>query len=300
MARKVLFYLAVAVFCLTLFMLQPKGSNAVGGEDMNPQKLVAAHAASIGSPALLAKVQSRTSVGSAEVNFRQGTTGFMKGTSVFVSQGPKLALRLQFQDLNYPGEHFAYDGKTTSFKTITPGVKSPIAHFLFRHDKIIKEGLFGGSMNSAWPLLDVSNKNADMKYRKTKIENIELYELEYHPRNGFGNMKIRMYFDMKTFQHVRTEYKVQERDDASNGNDGADPGSQVGTIGQARPDSFYTLIEKFEDYKKVGGLTLPHRYLLEYRVEGIGASFIGHWKIDIKTWAVNVPNLDPSFFLAEK
>jgi hypothetical protein len=299
MARKVLYSLVVAIFCLSLLVTQPEKSYANSNEDMTAQKLVAAHVKAIGTPALLAKAQSRSYVGSSAVNFRQGTTGNMKGSSMFITQGPKLALVMKFQDLNYPGEYFAYDGKATSFKTITPGVKSPIAHFLFRHNKIIKEGFLGGVLNSYWPLLNISSKNVDMKYRKVKIEGIELHELEYHPRDGFGNMKIRMYFDLTTFQHVRTEYKVQERDDASNGDDGADAGSQVGTIGQARPDAFYTLVEKFEDYKKVGGLMLPHRYLLEYRIEGIGASFIGHWTINFIK-AFNVPSLDPNLFQAEK
>jgi hypothetical protein len=174
----------------------------------------------------------------------------------------------------------------------------------------MKGGFIGGSLSTSGPVLDIKNQKVDMKYRKTKIDGIERHELEYHPKEGFGDMKIRMYFDLTTFQHVRTEYRVRHRDDASVGNaatydqmgDSASVRAATGgnmMIGQNRGDTYYTLVEKFEDYKKVSGMMLPHRYILEYSMEGSG-SFIANWTLNVIKWGFNVPNLDPKIFQAQK
>jgi hypothetical protein len=71
-------------------------------------------------------------------------------------------------------------------------------------------------------------------------------------------------------------------------------------IGQAREDSHYTLTEKFADFKKVGGITLPYRYILEYSIDGNGHAFIGHWTFSANNLAFNQLNLDPKIFQAQK
>jgi hypothetical protein len=308
--KKIPYFLVVLFVGAALFTALSEKSFAGKNDDMTAEALVAAHVKSIGSPALLAKVQSRTFVGASNVDFVLGGTGNLKGNSMFVSKGSNLALALTYKDTNYPGEYFAYDGKEVTVKHIQPGQKSPIADFIFRFSKIMKGGFIGGTLSQSWPLLDIQNKNVDMKYRKTKVDGIERYELEYHPRDGFGDVKIRMYFDMTTFQHVRTEYTVRHRDDASVGNaatfdrygDSASVKASGGgnmMMGQARPDSYYTLIEKFEDYKKVGGLMLPHRYILDYTMSGSG-SFVANWTMNVIKWGFNAPNLDQKIFQAEK
>jgi hypothetical protein len=301
MARKKICFKLYVLLCLSLFVAQQQKTYANSNEEMTAEKLVDAHVKSIGSSALLAKVQSRSFVGSANVDFILGNTGNLKGNSMFVSQGSNLAIALIYGDTNYPGEYFAYDGKAVTVNHIKPGQKSPIADFLFRFNKIMKGGFLGGTLSASWPLLDIKNKNVDMKYRKTKIDGIERHELEYHPRDGFGDMKIRMYFDLTTFQHVRTEYRVRHRDDASVGNSANfdSMGDRNMTIGQNRGETYYTLVEKFENYKKVGGLMLPHRYILEYSMEGAG-SFIANWTLNVIKWGFNAQNLDPKIFQAQK
>ena len=140
-----------------------------------------------------------------------------------------------------------------------------------------------------------------MKYRKVKKDDRELYELEYHPRKGFGDMKICIYFDPKTFQHVRTEYKVQNQSDSSVDNNFLEAQtSNMGTIGRARLESYYTLVERFEDYRKVGGMTLPYRYILDYSQSGGAGSFIARWTMNVGKWLFNAPNIDQKIFQAEK
>jgi hypothetical protein len=304
-------WVASAFLCIYLFAyVEPSFSGSA--EEWTPEKLVAAHVKSVGRPALLAKIQSRMFLGTSSVEFIQGMRGGQKGTSMFVSQGPKLAIVMKYGDVNYPGEYFAYDGKDVTVGLINPGQRSPIGDFVFRFTKLVKGGFLGGALTSSWPLLDIKNKNVAMKYRKAKVEGRELHELEYHPRSGFGDLRILMYFDMTTFRHVRTEYKVHSYNDSSikgESPDGVSPDVQMNDpdlpittgIGQNPQDSYFSLVEKFEDYKREGGLMLPHQYILEYSDEGAGRqTFIGHWFVNIEKWAFNAPNLDQKLFRAHK
>lgn len=302
MARKILPLPSLGILLLSLVFSQflQAGSN----EELTAEKLIVAHLKSIGNPAVLKKIQSLTFVGTSEVEFIQGMHGKMAGNSMFVSQGPRIGVALKFADPNYPGEYFAYDGKDVTVGHMSPGQKSPIAEFIFRYNRVLKDGMLGGVLSGSWPLLDAAKALADSKCRKTKIEDRELYELEYRPKDSLGLMKVRMYFDPATFRHVRTEYKVQVRDDASARTEAPadidDLRKQFQQISEARADSYYTLVEKFDEFKKVGGLTLPHRYVLDYQLEGSGHAFIANWTQKVAKWGFNAQNLDPKIFQAQK
>jgi hypothetical protein len=315
MAKKFGTLLSIVGLCLSILTIVSDHSFAADN-DLNPQKLVAEHLKSLGGPALLAKIKSRIITGQSSVEFVQGMSGKMQGAPnlsfMFISEGPRLAIAIKFSDTNYPGEYFANDGKEVTVGHITPGQKSPIAEFLFMNNGIIKEGLLGGALSTYWPLLDIEKRQPSLKLRKSKIEGRELYELEYLPKTGLRNMKIRLYFDPATYSHVRTEYKVQVRGDSSVGNRaGFDPLGESSSVksanprggisvGEAQPDSYYTLVEKFEDFKKVNGMILPHRYLIEYSLEGSGQAFIGHWTLTVNKWAYNQATFDPKIFQALK
>lgn len=297
MTKKACFLLVA--FCL--FAIQPPKSHAAN-KDITAEQLIAAHVKSIGSPALLGKVKSLTFGGTSNVKFIQRIQGTMDGLSMVVSEGPKMGIILKFPDTNnYPGEYFAYDGKDVTVAHIRPGVKSPIADFFFRFNQIMKQGLVGGVYSTAWPLLDVKDNALDMKCQKTRVEGRELYELEYRPKDPIAYMKIKMYFDPATFQHVRTEYKVRTREDVTTGANPALFSEEAFIIGQVRGESIYTLTEKFDNFKKVGGLTMPHRYVLDYAIEGTAQSaFIAHWTLEAQEWGFNISNLDEKLFKAEK
>lgn len=263
-------------------------------DDITPELLVERHLNSIGDSALLSHVKSITIIGTSDVDFILGMNGQMTGTALIVSQGPKMAIAMRFQDINYLEEYFAYDGKSVTVKHIRPGLKSPIADFLFRYNKIMKNSMMGGVFSNAWPLFDIKHNQPTMKVRKTRVEGTELYELEYRPKDFYGDMKIRFYFDPETYRHVRTEYKVNTRDDVTTGRPFSILGDIIG-------DSFYTLTEKFGDFSKVGGLTLPHSYILDYVIDGPAQSaFIARWKINALKIGFNTPDIDQKIFKAEK
>lgn len=315
MAKKVLCFLSLLLLCISLFIARSEKSYADNTEEMTAEKLVAAHVKSIGNPALLAKIQSRILTGATDVEFITGMNGTMKACkSMIVSQGPKLGIRMIYPDNSYTGDYFAYDGKDVTVGNMSPGQKSPIAEFIFRFNGIMKEGMLGGILSTSWPLLDIQKRQVDMKCRKTKIDGRELYELEYHPKEGFGLIKVRMYFDPTSFRHVRTDYRVTVREDASaksataidqmgdKDSVKAAIGNRAGgmAISQTREDSHYILTEKFDDFRKVGVVTLPYRYIFEYSLDGNGQSFIGHWTFTTDNLAFNAANLDQKIFQAQK
>jgi hypothetical protein len=123
-------------------------------------------------------------------------------------------------------------------------------------------------------------------------------------------MKIRIYFEPETFRHVRTEYQVRIHDDMSGAVGGGqtrigkfqEPGpdtSGFSVLHQGLPDSIYVLVEKFDDFKKVGLLVFPHSYTINYSVEGQGATFIAEWTIKAQQWTFNRA-FDERIFKAQK
>lgn len=297
MTKKVQRLLASAMFCFLLFNGQSLNFLVeAAGEDSTPtpEMLMAEHVKSIGEPATLSSVQTRAFVGFTDVDFIQGIFGRVEGgLSSFVSDGEKLQVVLKYSDLGYPGEYIAYDGSSVSVGYISPGQRSPLADFLFRFNGVMKEGFIGGTLSLAWPLLNPDEVKSDLKCKKVKVEGRELYRLEW-PIRLLGNIKIKMYFEPGTYRHVRTEYMVRIKNDVSAQGEYSDIMSF-----ELMPESIYTLIEKFDDFRKVSGMTLPHKYGIEYSVEGQGHAFIGRWTITAEKWIFN-RTFDENLFVAQK
>jgi hypothetical protein len=292
-------------------------TNSVFAEDeMTAEKVIEEHVKSMGTPQALAALKSLAFVGSSSVEFIQGMYGKMNGTSMLVSDGKKIGIVVKYGDIEYPGEYLAYDGEKVSVGHIDPLQRSPLADFVFRHNGIMKEGLLGGVFSGGWPLPHLQEDQAWLKYDSVKVDDRRLHEIEYRPKRSLRDVKIKLYFDPETFHHVRTEYRVRIRDDMSAGpGGGAGPGaggSRTGTFQrentefngmealiQGLPDSIYVLIEKFYDFKKVGAMTLPHGYSIDYSVEGQGHTFIGKWTLRADQWAFN-RTYDDKIFIAQK
>jgi hypothetical protein len=291
---KICCYFMTVVLCVSLCFAQSKN-----GSDFTPDKIIAEHLKSLGNAGVLAAT-NKTFVGASSVNFYQGASGSMTGTAMLVSDGHKLSVVMKFTDLNYPGEYFAFDGKDVSVGYISPGQKSPVADFLFRHNDLMKDGLLGGILSGAWPLLNIQERQVDLKSRETTVEGRRLYEIEYQPKQYLRDMKIRLYFDPETFHHVRTEYKVRVRDDMSTQASKTTYDGGGGFVGNTDlPESIYMLTEKFDDFKKVGVMVLPHSYAIDYSVDGQAHAFIGKWTMQAQKWTFN-RSYDEKIFRAQK
>ena len=265
----------------------------------SPNELVAAHLKSIGEQNLLPHIKSISFIGGVETEFILGMSGHLTGITMLMSEGEKFGLTMRFQDLNYPAEHFAFDGNRVTVGTIMPGLRSPLADFLFRYDKVMGNGMLGGVFSTSWPLLDIAGNQPTMqRVRTVKVDGADLYELEYRPRDFHGDMRIRLYFEPETYRHVRTEYRVRTENDVTTGfNSEFMPITQLSTRGE----SFYTLTEKFGDFRKIGGLTMPYSYTLDYMIDGYAQSgFIASWKMTVGEIGFNSPNIEQGFFTAEK
>jgi hypothetical protein len=302
------YFVLAVVICLSLSVSWT--DHGFAKDQVPPEQVVAVHLKSIGSPEAMAALKTLAFVGTTSVEFIQGMYGNMSGASMCVSEGNKLAIVLKYGDINYPGEYFAYDGKDVSVGYISPGQRSPLADFLFRHNGIMKEGLLGGIFSAEWPLLNLQEKQVELTYRETTIDGCRLHEIEYRPKQSLRDMKIKLYFDLETYRHVRTEYRVLVHGDMSAAPGGG--GTRIGrfqepdqntsgfdTLKGGLPDSIYVLIEKFDDFKKVGAMTLPHSYTMDYSVEGQGHSFIGKWTMKAVQWAFN-RTYDERIFVAQK
>ena|ERR1017187_8658426 len=84
--------------------------------------------------------------------------------------------------------------------------RSAFGNFVFVQDAVIREGLLGGVLSTAWPLLNLDERKAKVSFDGLKkIDGQELYELRYRPHKN-TDLEIHLYFDPQTYRHVETTY----------------------------------------------------------------------------------------------
>jgi hypothetical protein len=238
---------------------------------------------------------------------RTGTSNFL-----FVSSGSDLAMVMQFFDPEYPDDRFAFDGKSVTVSStvlnrktsmVNSGTsqsgqmisingrtifvnspmigsigyffddkKSLLGNFIASHSGIVREGLLGGILSTAWPLLDVQGRKCKLKYKLIDKDGLKLHQLIYTPksRRYLNAVETRLYFDSETFRHVMSEYVL---------------------MGQTNPE--YLLLEKFGNFKDVQGLILPHSYSIEFSAWKSTDSTL--WISEVTQVLHNVP-IDPELF----
>jgi hypothetical protein len=246
-------------------------------DKVNVDEVIAKHLEAIGSSEARAAINSRVMVGLSHVSFRVNGVSQADGKVVMASEGVKNLLSIVFGLNDYPHEMVGYDGKKVTAAQLRPSQYSVLGNFLLANNNILKEGLLGGTISSAWPLLDLKLRNPHVKYAgTTKVENRSLYKLEYLPRNG-SDLKINIFIDSETFQHLRTEYEMVIS--AAMGNTPETSSRQTATR--------YRMVEDFSNFKKEGGLTLPHSYKLQLSIQARGTSFEGSWECDLSQFIFN-------------
>jgi hypothetical protein len=234
-------------------------------EKMKPEEVVARHLASIGKPEDLAAAKTRIMTGHDDAHLKlSGTLREVTGPAQFASDGDKVLLAMVFNSTNYPYERVAYDGQKLTVAGLPTGGRSPLANFLMSHEVVFKHGLIGGALSSAWPLANLDPEKAKLSYAGTdKINGRAVHELKYLPKKG--DLKISLYFDAETFQHVRSEYQytVSARMGARPSSSVTGPPTDTGSQTMSR----YKLTEDFSDFQTTGKLTLPRVYKIQLVVE---------------------------------
>ena len=259
---------------------------------MSEEAVINKHLESIASSQARAGVTSRVVVGTSRAIIKGRTTtgtGAIDGRVVIASLDNKVLLGMAFPSPDYTGEKFGFDGKKFTVGYLKPGVRSTLESFLLINGEVFKEGLMGGSLSSAWPLLNLTERKAKVEYSGTeKIGNMSVYKLKYSPSKG-SDLDISLFFDTTTFQHVRTQYSRV-------GGSRLSAGGIDSQAGQSAPR--YKMTEDFSDFKKEGTLTLPHTYKLQLDLENANGTSIHKWEMSLNQFAFNEP-IDESGFNVE-
>jgi len=247
---------------------------------MKPEELVALHLDSLGPPAARDSRKSCQAVGDGRLAVlagREMQKRTMEGQSTFLSDGRSFRSALRFPFSDYPREELAYDGKKTYVSQLNPGQRSLTGQFLYQYESLLKEGLVGGALSTAWPLLDLDNRKPKLKYEGIKEQfGQKLHSLQYRMRRGGAGVQINLFFDPQSHRHLATIYRIKI----------SDPMTSTPETAPRRGSTKYTLEERFGDFRVVDGLTIPFRWKVRFITQRQGAQ-VGLYStgsVDWNTW----------------
>jgi hypothetical protein len=253
---------------------------------LDPKELVARSLKAVGTPEKLAARKTCIAEGSGTMLVRTGGSGSLTGPASFLSDGEKFRFDMKFDFKDYTEELFFFDGQNAQIGYVRPGRRSRLGEFLNTYKGIIKEGLIGGVLSTAWPLTELAEKNPKLQYRGlTKIEGKQAHELKYQMKKGEGDLNIFLYFDPETYRHVATIYRLIEP---------VPLGSRPETS-TSQNENRFELFEVFQDFRDVDGLTLPSRWTIHLTTEVGMTTFMGEWEMVIQKISFNQP-IEPKAF----
>ena len=271
---------------LSIFLVAASGASSAP-QKITVEEIVAKHLESIGPAETRAKIKSRIIQGSVVATVRIGGSGTSKGGAVMSSQGNMSLLGIIFGLQQYTNEKAAFNGRKLSLGELRPGVRTNLGGFFLNHEVIFKEGLFGGTLSSAWPFLDLASRNPKLRYAGTrKIDDRQTHVLKYEPKGG-SNLEIKMYFDAENFRHVRTEYQQ----------DFPPPPVANPAAAARQKETRLKFVEDFSDFKVEKGLTLPHTYKLQLTFDTPNNPLLQDWVLTLTQFNFNVPMDDKQFDL---
>ena len=273
----------IAVMILLLSCLSSTGE---AQQKLKAEEIIAKHLEAMGGSETLHSVSTRIASGTVVAVFKTPTTAELGGRVVMASEGPRHVMAMVFENTesNYPHEKIGYDGREVTGSYVRPGIRSTLGDFLLGHRQIVKQGIWGGALSQAWFLLNPERKIKVEAGGTKKIGDRPAYQLKCYPSGA--DLKIIMYFDAETFQHVRTEY---ERSIS------AQMGSNPETSATQGAETHYKLVEDFSDFKREGGLTLPHAYKIQMEILGRQGSFKASWDMALTEFQFN-QRIDPATF----
>jgi hypothetical protein len=265
-------------------------AHSLSFDKLSSDEVVAKHLASVGSSQDIAATRTRVATGVTQAKLRVTQTLVeLSGPAQLASDGDKFLLAMIFQSNNYPHEKASFDGENQTIGVLTQGGRSPLGNFLSSQPSLLKHGLIGGVLSSAWPLFNLDRRDAKLSYSGTdKINGKAVYKLKYNPRNA-GNLSITLYFDAETFRHLRSqyEYTISARQGA------------MAETSVSQGDNRYKLVEDFSDFQPTGKLMLPHTYIIDLTVQTPNRTQTLEWTINFSQFTFNEP-IDPRAFKGEK
>jgi hypothetical protein len=260
-------------------------------DEFQASDFVKQHLNSIGTDEARAAVKNRLAQGTLTFQYLN-VAGIVNGNLQFVSEGDKFVSVLKIPSPDYRGEQFVSDGKKTAVHQPKPGVYSAMGRFVFEHDEVLTEGLWGGSLSTAWALSHLDERHAKLQDQgMKKVDGRDLHRVDYVPKKS-SDLQIELYFEPDTFRHVMTVYSYHVM--ARGG------GGPTASAGQE--ERYYRLEERFADFKNIDNLTLPGRWTIQFtsggnaRNTGRGAaSSISQFELTDAKISHNI-SLDPKNF----
>jgi hypothetical protein len=240
---------------------------------VNLEELISHHLDSIGSAQARAAAKNRVVSGSVKLISRVGTASNIDGQAAVASSGQKIRYSMRFSSPQYTGEQLGYDGTKVLTGHLPSGRRSPLSLYLEQQNLPLRDGLLGGTLSTSWALLRIEQLKPKLDYKGLKkIDNRQLHEVTYRPDKGSTDLKISLFFDPATFQHVRTDYefKVPARL-------GAGPNDST-----RLQEDYYKLVEDFDDFQTIDALMIPRKYRLQLQVQTSSGSNLFDWNIAIE------------------
>jgi hypothetical protein len=237
------------------------------------EELIAHHLDSIGSAQARAFPKNRVVSGTVKLIGRIGTAVSIDGQAAMASSGVKLRYSMKFPSAQYTGEQFGFDGSKVLTGHLPGGLRSPLSLYLDQQNVMLREGLLGGTLSTAWAMLRVEQLKPKLEYRGLKkVEGRQLHEVSYRAQKGSPDLTVTLFFDAATFRHVRTvyEFKVPARLGL-----GPDDSNRF-------QEDYYQLVEDFDDFRAVDALMVPHKYRMQLNVQTSRGSNVFDWNVIIE------------------
>jgi hypothetical protein len=254
-------------------------------EKVTLDDLISRHRSAIGAEEARKAINTRVAEGICRYRILSGGAAYLEGKAALISEKEKVRLLFRFSDANYPGENFVTDGDRIQ---IYNKPRSGFGELVNNQDAILRDGLLGGVLTAAWPLLSSNLRQAKLSYSGLKkVDDLQLHEVRYTPKKK-TDLEIRLYFDPETLRHILTVYTMEVTPKLVS----AGPNSETSTIRQQTIR--YRLQERFGEFRTVDGVTLPASWTIQLTMEGYQSAVI-NWEVKFDNLTNNL-TLDPRNF----
>jgi hypothetical protein len=286
---------------------------------LKAEDVVGRHLESIGPAEKRTAIRTRVIEGRARMRMGAGesgpgASGLATGGMTLASEGSKFRIALPFNYSDYWGEQLVFNGTKAEVGFAYIQNRSPLGDFIYRYDAILEEGLFGGVLSTAWPLLERDERQAKLEYAGLKkMGELQVHVLSYRRKKGQADLRIELSFDAATFRHLRTSYNLllpyesvspalsesQPTTVRSNGTVVDTGKATVSHDDTGRQGSQYRLEEYFADFKTFDGLTLPARWNILFERASGNKTVQREWVVIIDKVLHGKP-LDSKAFMIEQ
>ena len=259
------------------------------GQDPTVEEALKRHAESIGTENARTEASDRVAIGVSEfvLNLPSARSA---GKMLFASDRGNVMLISSFDLLEYPYEKIGFFRGKIDIPFITPGTRSPMGSYILLNDNLLSERLFGGVINSSWRMLDPSVVERLRFGGRKKVNGKDAFVLRFNPKMATSaDSSIDLYFDAKTFRHLRSEYRQKIPDKNA---------YPTTFIGNQTGENINVLTEDFEDFRAVDGLTLPYKYTVKLLSNNRAATKDFRWTFNFNEYRLG-QNFGEDFFTFE-